>query len=127
MPPATAVTPAGQFPAPGVGTYLLNISNAATAGPTYGTVTETFPVPAGQTPISASGVGWSCSQSGQLVTCTTPSTLEPGQSYQPIAVTVQNTPCVMHPVATVSTAGDTGQPGETSAPVAVPFTPASGS
>jgi Bacterial lectin len=121
---STTVTPVGQFSAPGVGTYLLNVSNAATAGPTHGPVTETFPVPAGQTPLSASGSGWSCSRSGQLVTCTNPGALQAGQSAQPIVVTVQNTPCVMHPVATVSTVGDTGQPAETSPAVSVPFSPA---
>jgi hypothetical protein len=121
---STTVTPVGQFPAPGVGTYLLNVSNAASAGPTHGPVTETFPVPAGQTPISASGSGWSCGVSGQVVTCTTPAELQSGQSYQPVVVTVQNTPCVLHPAATVSTPGDTGQPAETSAPVSVMFSPA---
>jgi hypothetical protein len=121
---STTVTPVGEFPAPGVGTYLLNVSNAAAAGPTHGPVTETFPVPAGQTPISASGSGWSCRLSGQVVTCTTPAELQSGQSYQPIVATVQNTPCVLHPVATVSTPGDAGQPAETSSPVSVMFSPA---
>jgi hypothetical protein len=124
---STTVTPVGEFPAPGVGTYLLNVGNAATAGPTHSIVTETFPVPAGQTPVSASGSGWTCGLSGQLVTCTTPNGLEPGHSYQPVVVTVQNTPCVMHPVATVSTVGDTGQAGEVSPEISVPFSPASGS
>jgi hypothetical protein len=118
---STTVTPEGQFPAPGVGTYLLNVANATTAGPAHSPVTETFPVPAGQTPISASGSGWSCGESGQLVTCTTSAPLEPGHSYPPIVVTTQNTPCVLHPAATVSTAGDSGQPGETSPPVSVSF------
>ncbi|HEY1627474.1 MAG TPA: hypothetical protein VGG16_27150 [Streptosporangiaceae bacterium] len=124
---STTVTPVGQFPAPGVGTYLLNVANAATAGPTHGPVTETFPVPSGQTPVSASGSGWTCGISGQVVTCTTPDALQAGQSYQPVVVNVRDTPCVLHPVATVSTAGDSGQPSETSAPVAVTFAPATGS
>jgi uncharacterized repeat protein (TIGR01451 family) len=124
---STTLTPEGQFPAPGVGTYLLTVDNAATGGPTNSPVTETFPVPAGQTPVSASGKDWTCSLNAQQVTYVNPTTLQPGQSYQPIVVTVQTAAVSLHPSAQVSTAGDTGQPGELSPPVTVQVTPAAGS
>jgi hypothetical protein len=123
---STTLTPEGQFPAPGIGTYLLSVANAATGGPTNGPVTETFPLPAGQTPLSASGRDWTCSISGQQVTCVNLTTLLPGQSYQPIVVTGQTAAVSLHPSATVSTAGDSGQPGEVSSPVTVQLTPVAG-
>jgi hypothetical protein len=85
------VTPQGEFAAGGTGGYQLTVSNAVTAGPTTGTVTATFPVPAGQTVKSAAGSGWTCSTSGRTVTCTRPGTgndtLQPGSSYPPVMIT----------------------------------------
>jgi hypothetical protein len=85
------VTPQGEFTAGGTGGYQLTVANAADAGPTTGTVTATFPVPAGQTVKSAAGDGWTCKTSGQTVTCTRPGTgndaLLPGSSYPPVAIT----------------------------------------
>jgi uncharacterized repeat protein (TIGR01451 family) len=123
---STTLTPEGQFPAPGIGTYLLSVDNAATGGPTNGPVTETFPLPAGQTPLSASGRDWTCNVNGQQVTCADLTTLLPGQSYPPIVVTAQTAAIALHPSAQVSTAGDSGQPGEVSPPVTVQLTPVAG-
>jgi hypothetical protein len=95
-PPATGpalsmtVTPQGSFTAGGTGSYQLTVSNAPSAGPTTGTVTETFGVPAGQTVTSATGTGWTCGTSGQTVTCTRPGqgddALPPGSSYPPVTI-----------------------------------------
>jgi len=95
-PPATGpalsmtVTPQGSFTAGGPGSYQLVVSNAPSAGPTTGTVTETFGVPAGQTVTSATGTGWTCGTSGQTVTCTRPGkgddALQPGSSYPPVTI-----------------------------------------
>ena len=41
-------------------TYTLSVSNAATAGPTSGTVTVTDKLPAGLTLVSMAGTGWTC-------------------------------------------------------------------
>jgi hypothetical protein len=85
-----AVTPQGEFTAGGTGGYQLTVSNATEAGPTTGPVTATFPVPAGQTVTSATGTGWTCTTSGQTVTCTRPGTgddtLQPGSSYPPVTI-----------------------------------------
>jgi hypothetical protein len=84
------VTPHGAFTAGGTGGYQLTVSNAVEAGPTTGTVTATFPVPAGQTVTSAAGTGWTCTTSGQMVTCTRPGTgddaLQPGSAYPPVLI-----------------------------------------
>jgi len=85
------VTPQGSFTAGGTGGYQLTVGNAPGAGPTTGTVTATFPVPAGQKVTSASGTGWTCATSGSTVTCTRPGTggdaLPGGASYPPVTIT----------------------------------------
>jgi hypothetical protein len=80
------VTPQGNFTAGGTGGYQLTVSNAPSAGPTTGKVTETFSVPGGQTVTSATGVGWTCTTSGQKVTCTRDDPLQPGSSYPPVTI-----------------------------------------
>ena len=117
---AMALTATGTFTAGGTGHYNLSVSNQAKAGPTTGTVSATFPVPAGMTVRSAEGTGWACSTSGQTVNCTRDGTgadaLAPGTAYPPIqvAVDIANTASGQAPAsATVGTTGDTGQPQET--------------
>ena len=115
-----AVTTSGPFNAGGTGTYSLTTSNAATAGPTTGTVSTSFTVPPGMTVHSVTGEGWTCSINGQLVTCTRPGSgadaLEPGTAYPPVQVNVAIPASAAGQVpasATTGTAGDTGQPSET--------------
>jgi hypothetical protein len=117
-----ALTTAGQFPASGTGSYLLTVRNSATAGPTLSAVTQTFNVPDAQIPLAAAGDGWTCAVNGQQVTCITLATLQPGGTYPPITVTVHNEPRIVNPAAQVSTANDTGEPSETTAPVTIPLT-----
>jgi hypothetical protein len=121
---STVLTPMGQFLAPGAGTYLLAVSNASGAGPTVNPVTETMTVPAQQKVVTASGNGWACTVSGQVVSCTTQDVLQPGQSYPEIAVNVMTAAENLNPVAQVSTGSDSGLPGETSPPVTVQVIPA---
>ena len=64
--------------------YTLMVTNPANAGPTSGTVTVADTVPAGLTLVSMSGIGWSCG----LSSCTRNDALAGGNSYPPIAVTV---------------------------------------
>ena len=97
---AMSVTPQGEFTAGGTGGYQLTVSNSPSAGPTKGTVTATFPAPAGQTVTSAAGTGWTCTQGqpaagsppSNTVTCTRPGSgndvLQPGASYPPVAIAV---------------------------------------
>jgi hypothetical protein len=81
-------THTGGFAPGGTGTYVLNVSNRPQAGPTTGPVTVTFPVPGGMTPTTATGTGWTCTISGQNVSCTRSDVLAPGAGYPPLSVGV---------------------------------------
>ncbi|MCO5315806.1 MAG: PKD domain-containing protein [Solirubrobacterales bacterium] len=61
-----------------------NVGDAATVGPT---VIEDV-LPAGLTPDSASGNGWSCVINGQTVTCTRSAAIAPGETTDPITLAV---------------------------------------
>jgi uncharacterized repeat protein (TIGR01451 family) len=65
-------------------TYTITVSNAASAGPTIGTVTVTDTPPAVLTLVSMIGTGWTCSGSS----CARSDALSPGSSYPSITVTV---------------------------------------
>ena len=68
-------------------TYNMVVNNS---GPNIepGNITVTDTLPAGLTFVSASGSGWSCSASGQNVTCSRPGTLAVGASTSNITLTV---------------------------------------
>jgi len=66
--------------------FTVTVSNAASAGPTIGTVTVTDTIPAGLEFVSMAGPGWTCPPSGH--TCTRGDVLQPGFSYPPITVIV---------------------------------------
>lgn len=79
---------AGNFAAGANGVYTLRVSNAAGQQREDNVVTVTDTLPAGLTFVSAVGTGWTCGASGQLVTCTHPPFLDPGQSLPDITLTV---------------------------------------
>ena len=68
-------------------TYTIAVTNSGT-GSTSGLVTVSDPVPAGLTPTAAAGTGWTCSGSGQNVSCTRSDALAAGQGYPAITLTV---------------------------------------
>jgi uncharacterized repeat protein (TIGR01451 family) len=92
--------------------YTITVRNAATAGPTTGTVTvvDTLPVmgnPHNLVPVSLAGTGWSCTLA--TLTCTRSDALAPGASYPAITFTVnipQNITNSFTNTATVSGGGD---------------------
>jgi uncharacterized repeat protein (TIGR01451 family) len=60
----------GTFTVGSTGTYTITVNNAGT-GPTSGTITVTDTLPTGLTYLSTSGgTGWTCGATGQVVTCT---------------------------------------------------------
>ncbi|MBO2455772.1 hypothetical protein J4573_52460 [Actinomadura barringtoniae] len=75
-----------QVRAGGAGSAQLEVSNAAAAAATDGTVTATYKIAAGLKVDRASGDGWSCDVAGDLVTCKRPDVLEPGASAPPITI-----------------------------------------
>jgi uncharacterized repeat protein (TIGR01451 family) len=71
------------------GTLTMTATNAGIYASTSGPVTLTDLVPAGLTPTVASGAGWSCSITGQEVSCVCPScSLAPGATSNPVNITV---------------------------------------
>jgi hypothetical protein len=83
--------------------YRIDVTDAASAGTSSGTVTVTDELPAGFTPQEISGTGWTCSLAPVVLppttrgavdtfapepTCTRADALAPGQSYPPITLIV---------------------------------------
>ena len=69
-------TVSGAFIVGSNGTYLLSVKNIGLLATNAGmTVVDNLPAPLGF--VSASGSGWTCSNNGQTVTCTTSSPLAP--------------------------------------------------
>ena len=96
-------------------TYTLTVTNAGGAA-TSGGVTVTDTVPAGLTSPAGSGTGWTCSTSGQTVTCTRSDALAAGASYPAITVTVNvaaNAPSNVTNSASVSGGGQTNTANDT--------------
>ncbi len=74
----------GPDPANVIELSAENVGDAATVGPTV----MKNELPAGLTPLTASGNGWDCEIVDQLVTCTHPGAIAPGEETDPISVTV---------------------------------------
>jgi uncharacterized repeat protein (TIGR01451 family) len=120
----TAISPVGTFTSPGTGGYQATVSADQDGGPTTGTTTQVFTVPAGQTVTSATGDGWNCTTSGQQVTCTTSAKVQPGGSFPPVTIAVgvaASASASVSPTATVTTAGQ--QNPSSAPPVSIPVTP----
>ena len=77
----------GNFTRGSTGTYTITATNSGPTA-TSGTVTVTDTLPSGFTYSSAIGTGWSCSASGQTVTCTRSTSLAAGASYPAISLVV---------------------------------------
>lgn len=88
-------------------TYTLAVRNAGTLA-TSGPIVVTDTLPTGLTFVSASGTGWSCSASGQTVTCTYSASLPVGATASfilRVAVEAAAYPTVTN-TAQVATSGD---------------------
>lgn len=105
---AITKTHTGNFIVGQQGTYTITVTNVGGAS-TTGTITVTDTLPTGLSFVSGTGSGWSCSAMGQIVTCTNPGPLAPGDSSNitiTVDVLVEAYPSVDN-AATVSTPGDT--------------------
>jgi uncharacterized repeat protein (TIGR01451 family) len=97
----------GNFTVGSSGAYTLTVTNVGTAA-TTGTITVSDTLPAGLSYVSAAGANWSCSASGQNVTCTRTTSLAAGATAAiTLTVGVLSTayPTVTNTV-TVTTSGD---------------------
>lgn len=90
--------------------YTLSVQNSPSAGPTTGPITVTDTLPPGFNFVSATGTNWTCSATGQLVTCTyTGGVLRPAAVAPPITINVIPTGAAgssARNTATVATPGD---------------------
>ncbi len=77
----------GNFTRGATATYTIPVSNVSTLGATSGVVTINDTLPLGITPISATGTGWTCSVSGQTVSCVRSDALAASSSYPSITLT----------------------------------------
>ncbi len=81
----------GNFTVGVPGTYTLLVDNIQGTAPTSGTITVVDTLPAGLTYVVAGsgGTGWSCTASGQIVTCTSSTILAAGaSSSNPLTIQV---------------------------------------
>ena len=79
---------AGNFTRGLTASYTIPTSNVSLYGATSGVVTMNDTLPIGITPTSATGTGWSCSVSGQTVSCVRADAVAPAGSYPSITVNV---------------------------------------
>jgi uncharacterized repeat protein (TIGR01451 family) len=90
-------------------TYTLTATNSGGSA-TVGMVTVTDTLPASLSYVSASGTGWSCSASGQIVTCTNSNVVAASTSFPAITLTVNvsaSAPASVTNTAAVSGGGET--------------------
>ena len=86
--------------------YRVTISNAASAGPTSGTVTVTDTLPTGLSLLAMSGSGWNCSG----LSCSRSDALPPGGGYPAIVVAANVAADAPSPVTNVVTVSGGGAP-----------------
>ena len=85
-------------------TYTLS---AANGGPDpAGSVTVTLQLPAAATFVGAAGLGWACSQTSALVTCTRPSLAAAGPSTITVTATAPDQPGTLNAGATISSTAE---------------------
>jgi uncharacterized repeat protein (TIGR01451 family) len=98
----------GNFVRGGTGTYNLTLSNSGNAT-TVGVSVISDTLPTGLTPNSASGIGWTCSITGQNVNCNRNDPLVAGSSYPVVNIVVavaQNAASSLVNTANVSGGGE---------------------
>ena len=121
LPDVTVVkSHAGTFTRGSTASYTLLVSNLNTVA-TSGLVTANDTLPLGVTPTGASGTGWTCSVSGQTVSCTRTDALAGGGSYPSITVNVnvsQSAPATITNTGVIGGGGDVSPLNDTGTDVA---------
>jgi uncharacterized repeat protein (TIGR01451 family) len=98
-------------------TYAITVSNVGNAGTTNAPIVMTDTVPAPMVPTAATGSGWSCTITGQVVSCTLSGGLAASSAAAPISLVVAvpvSAPASFTNVARVAGGGD-NTPGNNSA------------
>ncbi len=110
-----AKTHTGNFTQGATGTYTITATNSGGQA-SSGVVTVSDTLPSGLTPTAASGTGWSCTISGQTVTCTRSDALAVNSSYPPISLSVavaSNAAASITNTATIAGGGQTNTSNDT--------------
>jgi uncharacterized repeat protein (TIGR01451 family) len=97
--------------------YTLALSNVASLGATGGVVTVNDTLPFGITPTSAAGTGWTCTTTGQTISCTRSDALAAGASYPSITINAnvqQSAPATLTNTGEVGGGGDVSPVNDTS-------------
>ncbi len=119
---ALTKTHVGNFTRGSAASYTITVSNVSPYGATTGLVTMNDTLPLGISPTSAVGTGWTCSISGQTVSCTRSDTLAAGASYVAItlnALVSQSAPATLTNVATIEGGGEADLTNDTATDVAI--------
>jgi uncharacterized repeat protein (TIGR01451 family) len=99
----------GNFTRGAAASYTITVSNVSPYGSTTGLVTVNDTLPLGISPTGGTGTSWSCSVSGQTLSCTTSAVEAAGSSYSPITVSTlvsQTAPMTITNIATTSGGGE---------------------
>ena len=111
----------GNFTRGSAASYTIPVSNISAFGPTSGIVTINDTLPFGITPISGSGTGWTCSVTGQTLSCLRSDSLAASSSYPSItlnATVAQSAPATLTNTAVVGGGGEANLLNDTATDVA---------
>ncbi len=111
----------GNFTRGSNASYTIPVSNVSPYGATNGVVTINDTLPIGITPTSATGTGWSCSVSGQTVSCVRSDVLAAASSYPSITLNAsvsQAAPATLTNTAVVAGGGEANLLNDTATDVA---------
>jgi len=112
----------GNFTRGSAATYTITVSNVSPYGATTGVVTMNDTLPFGISPTSATGTGWTCTISGQTVSCTRSDALAAGGAYPAItlnALVAQSAPATLTNIATISGGGEADLTNDSATDVAI--------
>jgi len=99
----------GNFTRGSMASYTIPVSNVSPYGSTSGVVTINDTLPIGITPAGATGTGWTCSVSGQTLSCVRSDSLAAASAYPSItlnALVAQSAPATLTNTATVAGGGE---------------------
>jgi uncharacterized repeat protein (TIGR01451 family) len=111
----------GVFTRGSSASYTIPVSNVSPYGPSAGVVTMNDTLPVGITPTSATGTGWTCSVSGQTVSCTRSDSLAAAGTYPSLTLNglvSQSAPATLTNTATISGGGEANLLNDTATNVA---------
>jgi uncharacterized repeat protein (TIGR01451 family) len=99
----------GNFVRGSNASYTIPVSNVSPYGASAGVVTMNDTLPTGLTPLSATGFGWTCSASGQTISCTRSDPLTAMATYPSITLNAAVTQSALATVTNIAAVGGGGE------------------